>query len=502
MYDKHFPFEVPKKKKRKLKSWMTDGLLQSVKYKHKLYAKYLHNPSVENETKYKKFRNFLNSLTRQIKIDFYKDKFQQCKHNIKDTWQVINSLIKEPAKKDENCMMNCNGEMSNDPTKIANSFNRFFVDVGPSLAKQIPPIGKVYGDYLKEPIINSIFLSPVTEHEIIKIVTAFNNNKASGIDGIDFSPKVIKLVIGHISKPLCHIFNLCLLNGNFPDKLKLAKVSPIFKKGDKQVLSNNRPISVLSVFSKILERIIYDRIYKFIDQNNILFKNQYGFRKNYSTSMALLEVANTIADAFESNSYSLGVFIDLSKAFDTINHEILLSKVYHYGIRGTAHDLLANYLTNRQQCTKYMTSKSDFSPITCGVPQGSLLGPLLFLLYINDIHMSSNILSYFLYADDTTIVYSDSNLEKLYRVVNDNLDNVFKWFSANKLSVNLKKCNYILFRNSNRTIDLASKEIKLNDVVLPRVEETKFLGVFIECRLSWKSHIYVWSNQKCQRVLV
>ena len=157
-------------------------------------------------------------------------------------------------------------------------------------------------------------------------------------------------------------------------------------------MNNYRPISVLSVFSKILERIVYKRVYSFLEKNNILYGSQFGFRKGLSTEMALLEFLNKIVDAFEKDSFVMGIFIDLSKAFDTINHEILLTKLYNYGLRGIAHKWFFSYLTNRKQCTRFNNSLSDLQYIRCGVPQGTLLGPLLFLLYVNDIQISSSVL--------------------------------------------------------------------------------------------------------------
>ena len=204
---------------------------------------------------------------------------------------------------------------------------------------------------------------------------------------------MVKSVIDLISVPLSCIFNRSICEGVFPEKLKLAKVSPVFKKGNKSDMNNYRPISVLSVFSKILERIVYKRVYSFLEENNILYGSQFGFRKGLSTEMALLEFLNKIVDAFEKDSFVMGIFIDLSKAFDTINHEILLTKLYNYGLRGIAHKWFFSYLTNRKQCTRFNNSLSDLQYIRCGVPQGTLLGPLLFLLYVNDIYKSAKNIS-------------------------------------------------------------------------------------------------------------
>ena len=374
----------------------------------------------------------------------------------------------------------------------------FFVEIGPKLANISPQNNTDFKTYLSEPNSKSLFFNPVTQREICNIVMRLGNNKAPGID--ECSPKIVKLVIELISEPLCHIFNLSLASGTFPDKMKTARISPIFKTGDKEQVSNYRPISVLSIFSKILEKVIYKRTYNFLENNKCLFESQYGFRSDHSTELALLELTNKIIDSFEHDSFAIGIFIDLSKAFDTIDHTILLAKLNNYGIRGTALDLFSSYLSNRKQCTIYNSVQSEYRTITCGVPQGSLLGPLLFILFINDIHRSSNLLSFIMYADDTNIVYSDKNLYHLCETVNTELQNVCNWLCANKLTINYKKCNYIIFRNSTRHIDLNHVEVKLNNQNIPRVENTRFLGVIIDSNLTWTHHVNEIENKVAKNI--
>ena len=374
----------------------------------------------------------------------------------------------------------------------------FFVNIGSSLASKIQSTGTDFKKYLPDASVKSLFFTPTNEHEICQIVNTFKGCKAPGID--EFSPKVVKSVIDLISVPLSCIFNQSICEGVFPEKLKLAKVSPVFKKGNKSDMNNYRPISVLSVFSKILERLVYKRVYSFLEKNNILYGSQFGFRKGLSTSMALLEFLNKIVDAFEKDSFVMGIFIDLSKAFDTINHEILLTKLYNYGLRGIAHKWFFSYLTNRKQCTRFNNSLSDFQYIRCGVPQGTLLGPLLFLLYVNDIYKSAPVFSFTLYADDTNILYSDKDLTKIHNVVNDNLKKVCHWFKCNKLSVNSKKCNYIVFRSSSRRLELEDLYVRLNEDVIPRVDCTKFLGVIIDEQLTWKPHIAYIQNKIAKNI--
>ena len=201
--------------------------------------------------------------------------------------------------------------------------------------------------------------------------------------------------------------------------MKNARVSPVYKTGEESDVSNYRPISVLTCFSKILERIMYNRLYEYLTKNDILYTKQFGFRSNHSTDHAVVSLVNDITNAINSDLYTIGVFIDLLKAFDTdtVDHDILLSKLEHYGIKDTALLWFKDYLNNRQQCVKLGTVMTSLKSITCGVPQGSILGPLLFLIYVNDLPNVSDILNLILFADDTNIFYSHKNIHNLYKIL-------------------------------------------------------------------------------------
>ena len=326
-----------------------------------------------------------------------------------------------------------------DECKVADTFNRYFADVGPNLAKNISKSNKCYKSYVQSTP-SSLNSTELTYDEFETAFLSQKINKSPGYDGI--SSNIIQKCYSVINEPLFHIFKKSINTGIFPDALKLANITPILKSGDESTLSNYRPISVLPAFSKILERIMYNRIYKYISKNNILYNKQFGFQNNTSIEHALLQMIDDMSNAFKRGELTLGIFIDLSKAFDTVNHKILLEKLKLYGINGTHHDWLSSYLNHRKQFISFNNKSTLQANITCGVPQGSILGPLLFLIYVNDLPNSSKILNFTMFADDTNLYFSHKNIKTLFTSVNRELTNIQEWFNANKLSLNIKKCHY------------------------------------------------------------
>ena len=268
--------------------------------------------------------------------------------------------------------------------------------------------------------------------------------------------------------------------------MKTAKVIPLYKSGEKNVFTNYRPISLLQ-FSKILEKLYNNRLDKFLNKCNILSPSQYGFRSSMSTTEALLDLVEEITTSLEKKQkYTVGVFIDLKKAFDTVDHDILYKKLHFYGLRGVAQEWIQSYLENRKQFVSFNNCHSEMLNVSCGVPQGSILGPKLFILYINDICKVSQVFKYILFADDTNLLCCDKDLNKLIRMINGGLEQLQTWFSVNRLSLNISKTNYVIFGNRRITADIC---VRINKEKINRVNSTTFLGVVIDCKLNWKSHI-------------
>ena len=285
-----------------------------------------------------------------------------------------------------------------------------------------------------------------------------------------------------IKIPLTHISNFSFVNGIFPSELKRANVVPLFKSGEDFVFTNYRPVSIHPVFSKLIERLMHNRVFDFINTNRLLYKYQFGFQDGKSTCMALITLIDKISAALDNGEIVVGLFLDFSKAFDTVNHTILLNKLFHYGIQDIPLKWFKSYLSQRYQYVTYNNHKPTNKLIQCGVPQGSILGPLLLLLYINDLSAVSKSCLNIMFADDTNMFIAGNNINAVCTQLNDDLGLVQEWLACNKLSFNVKKTHYMVFTPWNK--DIKDMDIKINNECIERVYHTKFLDVQLNAKLS------------------
>ena len=347
------------------------------------------------------------------------------KNNLRKVWAVIKQVINRNKNSKISDQFIINNKTETDPMMIAKGFNNYFANIGPTLASKINNDNVSHRDFISSDMNASLFLEPTNVTEIKLIIHELKEG-ASGRDGI--LPKHIKSVSDSIAYPLARVSNLSFEQGVFPEELKYALVTPIYKANDPMFFNNYRPISLLSVFSKILERLMYNRLVKFLNKHNLFNKFQFGFRNKHSTFMALIILLENLVKALDDGNCAVGIFLDFQKAFDTVDHCILLDKLHIYGIRGIAYDWFSSYLSNWFQSVLYNNSESDYKEIKCGVPQGSILGPLLFLIYINDLPSVSKFFLPILFADDTNLFCTGRHLGK------------FAWWS-NLALVFLRPCS-------------------------------------------------------------
>lgn len=492
--NKHAPIKPLSRTKMKSKHspWITNGIVISLKKRDKLYKKFInckHPLEKANwHNQYKLYRNLLVSLCRTSKETYYQNFFEEQKHNHKKTWDGINSLINNKCSKATlPKTFRINNKPVSDLNIISNQFNDFYGSIAQKTKSAIPKTNRNFQDTLISPCMNSIFLAPTDHIEVSRLISKLNERKSNGPSSINVT--ILKLVSPTISHILASIFNTFISSGIFPQCLKKSTITPVFKKEDPNLVKNYRPISLLSNVGKILEKIIYSRVKLFLDNNEILFNNQFGFRNAHSTSHALIQITEKIKRCIDSGNYACGIFVDLQKAFDTVEHTILLKKLEFYGIRGLANDLLRSYLQDRSQQVQINRTLSKTIPISHGVPQGSVLGPLLFLIYINDLHKVISHSEVFHFADDTSLLYENSSLKKLNKNVNHDLSLLSHWLRANKISLNASKTDLIIFRSVKKTVIKKHLDFRISGEKIKPTTSTTYLGVILDQHLSYDKHI-------------
>ena len=488
--NKHAPMKKRSSKEMKLKDkpWINSKILKMMRIRDRILQKLKKKQTDDNIKLYKKFRNRVSNELKESKARYFHNCFSTNSQNMKKLWSGIKTIISHKSSSSSaiNKIKDKDGSVTSDPSQMSNIFNDFYVNIANEITKTIPLTPKSALDYLTKRVSNSLFLTPVTEIEVKDIISILNPSKSVGPNSIPI--KLLKVIGSSISPLLALLVNQSFQSGTFPDKLKIARVISLFKKGNPELPSNYRPISLLPIFSKIFEKLMYRRLYRFLEIHKVLYSLQFGFQENHSIDHALVSLTEAVRNTLDNKRFGCGIFIDLQKAFDTVNHAILLSKLEHYGVRGCALEWFRSYLSDRNQYVSVNGSNSKLLSITCGVPQGSVLGPLLFLIYINDLPNASQKLKFYLFADDTNIYFESSDLSNLIKIVNRELRSVKKWLDANKLSLNIDKTNYIIFHSSSVKVP-SDAVIKIGKKSIKRVKFVKFLGLLLDEHLSWKYHL-------------
>ena len=476
--------------------WYTLGLKTSSIKCLKIYKKVMRKPKDSNEyISYKDYRNRYNKLRRIAKVNYYNELISKNRKDSRKLWGILHEITgKIRNKTDISEEFIINGVKERNGHIISNAFAKHYANMGGSLAERIEAKGDIddpITDRIKR-VDRNCFLFPTTRKEIEKYIMSLKAKNSSGND--DISNTILKSIYPSIMQALIIIFNKSLSLGEFPDNMKIAIVKPLHKGKSKVEMNNYRPVSLLPVISKILEKIVNNRLIKFLTKNKVLYEGQYGFRRLRSTSDTILDLTGNILDGFDKGMITLGLFLDMTKAFDSIKHETLFRKLEIYGVRGIALDWIRSYLTNRSIQVNYNGTLSEKHNVDFGTPQGSVLGPLLYIILANDMPRCLRFCNSVIFADDTTIFITGKNLRFLFRKLNEDLKRLSNWFDSNSLTLNSEKSNYILFRTKNKKIDYNGK-VTIDGNEISRVSNTKFLGVFLDEHLDWNIHVKTLLNK-------
>lgn len=484
------------RKYKKIKPWITNGLIHSIKHRDKLKKLLIKDKNNVNLLQeYKDYRNQLNKLLLNTKNNYYTNQINENTNNLKKIYQIVAEASNEKNVKPASNLniLDSNDQQFPSDTEMANYCNKYYINIGSDMASRInepiTPLNILYPN-----LRDSMALNPVTNNEVILHISTLKNNTSPGMDRI--SSTLIKKYHNYIIDPLVHIINLIFSTGKVPSLYKVSVVTPIFKKGSKSNITNYRPISLISTFTKIFEKCLKCRLYDYLTSTNILNDRQYGFLRDVGTNDAMFELINNIKSSLDNGEKGIAVFLDLAKAFDTVPHGLLINALEQYGVRGVVLEVFKNYLMERRQVVKIRNVYSDPLEVKIGVPQGTVLGPLLFITYINSL-LNLNIDGVTVsYADDTVLFFRDNSWEHVKNRVIKGLEKVKCWLDQNKLTLNTDKTFYIAFSMTdvNRP---AFNCITINgsDLCIKETNTIKYLGITIDKNLKWTNHIQNLTNK-------
>ena len=464
------------------KPWIDLHIRRLIKCRENSY-KSLKNGSI-SLVFYKQFRNFVTKQITDSKKRYLTNLLDSIKSNMKKTWSVLNGLLKPKLNNNISHIKSIllEGTVFEDGAQIGNLLNHHFSTIGSKISQSFEPSDHFIAS--SSSILNSFFFHRVTPNEVAGIIDKLKNKSCH----IDYYPsKVLKFLNPILSPILAYLVNKSLSEGHYPRCFKIARVIPLHKGDRKDDVNNYRPISILPILGKIFERIVYNQLYYFLEKYNLLHCNQFGFRKNRSTIDAVMDQLDFVYNNLDQGNAVISIFMDFSKAFDCLDHVLLLKKLFHYGVRGITNLWFKSYLSNRSQFVFVNDINSSTLPISHGVPQGSILGPLLFLLFINDFPNSNPFFKFSLFADDSTLTckFANGNESIMKSKLENELIPVYHWLKMNKIKINLNKSKFMAF-SYGKTYCL--NELKMGNGLITATDNTKFLGIILDKNLNFKAH--------------
>lgn len=512
---KHSHIKTISRSKFNIKPWITPGLMKCMRHRDNLHLQVRSAPKDKllNRT-YTRYKNFCNNLLHKLKSEYENAQLVQNHNNPKNLWKAIKDICNIPRTlTDAQELLS----IASDPKSSLDNCNKHFVTAGSALAESI--LNKLESTHERLisqfPVVyrgvNSLFLAPTDACELNYFIQNLKPDSASGLDGI--TPLLLKFARAALLEPLTHICNLSLVTGVFPDCWKIAVITPVHKSGSTSNPDNYRPISLLSILSKILEKVVNKRLVDFLEKYELLSSRQFGFRRGKSTEDAVQLLTETVSSHLDGGKRCIGAFLDLAKAFDTISKPILLQKLECIGIRGNALSWFASYLSNRKQCVRVGQYVSSELSVEYGVPQGSILGPTLFTVYMDNI-LRINLASadIICYADDTVAIFHGKDWQSAANVTETGMSELSRWLDANLLTLNLKKTSFIPFHITRATgpdltylkihnVNCQYKDrITENSITcacnrIERADNIKYLGIVVDQNLSFKNHITILSKK-------
>ena len=491
-FNQHCPILSKKiTKKDRMKPWINYRIKNLMKFRTNKYISFKRDPRLTTWEDFKLIRNYVTKQIVDAKKLYFSNLFNLIKNDMKKVWTVLNGLVRPGRNRNSNEIKSLliDGRIFSDDQEISNILNEHFSTVGSRISSEFE--GADHHIHSLSLCPNSLFLKMITPGDVVRIIDNMKNKPCN----FKFYPiKVIKELKFILSSVLSCLINKSLNTGYFPSKLKIARVIPLHKGGSKSELNNYRPISILPIFSKNFERIVYNQLYSFLEKFKLLNPNQFGFRKNKSTTQAVLNTLEYIYNKLDQSFTVISIFLDFSKAFDCLDHNLLLTKLYHLGIRGLPYRWFESYLSGRKQFVSVNDKISNIASITHGVPQGSILGPLLFLIFINDFPNVNPFFKFSLFADDSTLTckFNTSNEVIIKNQLETELKIVYGWLKINKIKINYEKSNFIIF-SYGKKYNLS--RIQFGNDSICSTENTKFLGIIIDKNLNFKSHTSHISNK-------